>query len=185
MQRNEHRRELTGRAAASRESYAWMRGFGTPSATAPWGGPRDGHHLRVNGFVRGDPLVMTPTCRDAAPVTAAFGTYAGARVLPADEAQGCARRRARTPAHQRQARLGLERPGAGRTRGFRDQVAIIQGLSSSELSSAPPGLRVRRMATSVGRLQPDHAEIRRAAVPPQVSDPACAWSGPGDEGRPC
>src|SRR5919199_662126 len=88
MRLNETIAEITGRFHEYGEWLYWLSVFGEPSASQPWGGQIDGHHLILNCFVLGDQVVMTPQFMGSEPVYAKTGKHAGTRVFEVEEAQG-------------------------------------------------------------------------------------------------
>ena len=175
--------ELTGRLSSEYGEWLyWLSVMGTPSPTEPWGWQLDGHHLIVNCFVLGEQVVMTPLFMGSEPVEAETGKYAGTRVLQAEEQTGLELMRSLSSGQQERARLGHQLPGDLFVAQFRDNFELrYEGIRYDELEN---GQRARLRAvieTYVGRIRPDHAEVKLAEVEQHLAETHFVWIGACDE----
>ncbi len=178
MRLNETVMEMTGRLAEYGEDLYWLSLMGQPSASEPWGWQIDGHHLIVNYFVLGDQVVMTPTFLGSEPVHAKSGRYAGTRVFKADEDRGLAVIRALSGEQRAKAIIAPEPSGEVFTSAFRDNLELnYAGIRYNELSSTQHDLLLRLLELHVGRMRPDHAQVRRQEVKGQLRDTYFCWMG--------
>jgi hypothetical protein len=178
MRLNDLVRILTGNAEEYGEWLYWLSILGRPSAHEPWGWQIDGHHLIVNCFVLGDPVVMTPMFMGSEPVSATLGPYAGTRVFQAEETQGLALMRALTPAQSARAVLARELPPEAFTAAFRDNLALRQeGIAFRDLSGVQQEMLVRLAEIYVGRIRPGHAVLRMDEVTRHLDAMHFAWMG--------
>ena len=174
MRLNELVRVMTGSDEEYGEWLYWLSLLGLPSPDQPWGWQLDGHHLIVNCFVLGDQVVMTPLFMGSEPV--AFPD--GARVFGAEEQQGLALVRALTDAQRGRVILSPTLPGEAFTAAFRDNFELrYEGLRFDQLSTAQQALLVDLLATYVGRIRPEHAEIRMEEVRRHLGETHFAWMG--------
>jgi hypothetical protein len=183
MRLNETVMEMTGRLAEYGEDLYWVSIMGQPSSTEPWGWQIDGHHLIINYFVLGDQVVMTPTFLGSEPVHAKSGIYAGTRVFKADEDQGLAVIRALSGEQRAKAIIAPEPSGEVFTSAFRDNLELnYTGIRYDELSSPQHQLLLRLVELHVGRMRPDHAQVRMQEVRRHLHDTHFCWmSGMEDE----
>jgi Protein of unknown function (DUF3500) len=178
MRLNETVMEMTGRLAEYGEDLYWMSIMGKPSATEPWGWQIDGHHLIINYFVLGEQVVMTPTFLGSEPVHAKSGRYAGTRVFKADEDQGLAVVRALSETQRAKAIIAPEPSGEVFTSAFRDNLELnYAGIRYDELSSLQHELLLRLVELHVGRMRPDHAQVRMQEVKRHLPDTHFCWMG--------
>jgi hypothetical protein len=109
--------------------------FGDPSSDKPWGWRFEGHHLTLN-FTSVDGMVIgTPTFMGSNPARVLAGSYAGWRVLAAEEDLGRAFIASLTDDQKEAAYLSTETPAdviAGP--GARDRLKAIEGLPALRLS---------------------------------------------------
>jgi hypothetical protein len=156
--------------------------MGKPSGTEPWGWQIDGHHLIINYFVLGDQVVMTPTFLGSEPVHAKSGRYAGTRVFKADEDQGLAVIRALSGEQRAKAIIAPEPSGEVFTSAFRDNLELnYAGIRYDELSSPQHELLLRLLELHVGRMRPDHAQVRMQEVKRHLHDTHFCWMGGMDD----
>ena len=182
MKLNHYVRELTGRVEEYDEWYYWMSIMGEPSASEPWGWQIDGHHLIVNCFVLGDQLVLTPNFMGSEPVAGETGTYAGIRVLHAEESKGLAMMRALEPRQRDRATIASALPSELFAAAFRDNLELFhRGISWNELSDQQQRLLEDLIGTYIGRIRPGHAEIELAEVKRHLPDTRFAWIGSCDD----
>jgi len=178
MRLNETVLEMTGRLAEYGEDLYWLSMMGTPSPTEPWGWQIDGHHLNINFFVLGDQVVMTPAFLGSEPVFAQSGRYAGTKVFGADENQGLSVIRALSVDQRAKAILSPEPSGAVFTSAFRDNLELnYQGIRYDELSSSQHDLLLRLVELHVGRMRPDHAQVKMAEVKRHLDETSFCWMG--------
>jgi Protein of unknown function (DUF3500) len=182
MRLNETVMEMTGRLAEYGEDLYWMSIMGEPSATEPWGWQIDGHHLIINYFVLGDQVVMTPTFLGSEPIHAKSGRYTGTRVLKADEDQGLAVIRALSGEQRAKAIIAPEPSGEVFTSAFRDNLELnYAGIRYDELSSPQHELLIGLVELHVGRMRPDHAQVRMQEVKRHLRDTHFCWMGGMDD----
>jgi Protein of unknown function (DUF3500) len=182
MRLNETVMEMTGRLAEYGEDLYWMSIMGKPSATEPWGWQIDGQHLIINYFVLGDQVVMTPTFLGSEPVHAKSGRYAGTRVFKADEDLALAVIRALSGEQQAKAIIAPEPSGEVFTSAFRDNLELnYAGIHYDELSSPQHELLLRLVELHVGRMRPDHAQVRMQEVKRHLRDTHFCWMGGTDD----
>jgi len=178
MRLNETVMEMTGRFAEYGEDLYWMSIMGKPSTSDPWGWQIDGHHLIINYFVLGDQVVMTPTFLGSEPVHAKSGRYAGTRVFKADEDQGLAVIRALSGEQRAKAIIAPEPSGEVFTSAFRDNLELnYAGIQYDDLSSPQHELLLRLVELHVGRMRPDHAQVRMEEVKRHLRDTHFCWMG--------
>ncbi|HXL09110.1 MAG TPA: DUF3500 domain-containing protein [Candidatus Bathyarchaeia archaeon] len=178
MRLNETVLEMTGRLAEYGEDLYWLSMMGTPSPTEPWGWQIDGHHLNINFFVLGDQVVMTPAFLGSEPVFAQSGRYAGTKVFRADENQGLSVIRALSVDQRAKAILSPEPSGEVFTSAFRDNLELnYQGIRYDELSSSQHDLLLRLVELHVGRMRPDHAQVKMAEVKRHLDETSFCWMG--------
>jgi hypothetical protein len=177
MRLNETVLEMTGRLAEYGEDLYWLSIMGTPSTGDPWGWQIDGHHLNVSFFVLGDQVVMTPAFLGSEPVHAKTGRYAGTRVFKADEDRGLAMIRALSSEQRAKAIIAAESKGEVFTAAFRDNLVLdYAGIRYDELTSAQHEHLLHMIQLHVGRLRPDHAEVKMAGDAPPARGLFC-WMG--------
>lgn len=182
MRLNETVMEMTGRLDEYGEDLYWLSIMGKPSVTEPWGWQIDGHHLNINTLVLGDQIVMTPTFLGSEPVCAKSGKYAGTRVFKAEEERGLAVIRALSADQRNKAVLGLDLPREPFTTAFRDNFELrYEGILYDALSSSQHDLLLRLVEIHVGRIRPDHAEIKMAEVKRHLRETYFAWMGGAEE----
>jgi len=178
MRLNETVLEMTGRLAEYGEDLYWLSIMGTPSAGDPWGWQIDGHHLNVSYFVLGDQVVMTPAFLGSEPVHATTGGYAGTRVFKADEDRGLAMIRALSSEQRAKAIIAAESKGEVLTAAFRDNLELNHaGISYDELSNRQQDSLLHLIELQVGRMRPDHAEVKMAEVKRHLRDTYFCWMG--------
>ena len=178
MRLNETVLEMTGRLAEYGEDLYWLSIMRNPSASAPWGWQIDGHHLNVNYFILGDQVVMTPAFLGSEPVHATSGRYAGTRVFKADEELGLAMIRALSNEQRAKAIVGAESKGEVLTAAFRDNLVLdYAGIGYDELASAQHDSLLHLIHLHVGRMRPDHAEVKMAEVKRHLRDTYFCWMG--------
>lgn len=182
MRLNETVMEMTGRIDEYGEDLYWLSIMGRPSAIEPWGWQLDGHHLNINTFVLGDQIVMTPTFLGSEPVHATSGKYAGTRVFKAEEEQGLAVIQALSANQRNQAVLAPDLPREPFTTAFRDNFELrYEGIRYDALSSSQRDLLLRLIDVHVGRIRPDHAEIKREEVKRYLQQTHFSWMGGVEE----
>ena len=182
MRLNETVMEMTGRLDEYGEDLYWLSIMGRPSATQPWGWQLDGHHLNINTFVLGDQIVMTPTFLGSEPVYAQSGKYAGTRVFKAEEERGLAVIRALSADQRNKAVLARDLPREPFTTAFRDNFELrYTGIRYDGLSSSQRDLLCRLVELHVGRIRPDHAEIKMEEVKRHLQQTHFAWMGGVEE----
>ena len=182
MRLNETVMEMTGRLTEYGEDLYWVSIMGQPSATEPWGWQIDGHHLIINYFVLGDQVVMTPTFFGSEPVHAKSGRYAGTRVFKSDEDQGLAVIRALSGEQRNKAIIAAEPGGEVFTSAFRDNLELnYAGIRYDELSTPQHDLLLRLVELHVGRMRPDHAQVRMQEVKRHLRDTHFCWMGGMDD----
>jgi hypothetical protein len=182
MRLNKTVMEMTGRLDEYGEDLYWLSIMGKPSTTEPWGWQIDGHHLNINTLVLGDQIVMTPTFLGSEPVYAKSGKYAGTRVFKAEEERGLAVIRALSADQRNKAVLGLDLPREPFTTAFRDNFELrYEGILYDALSSSQHDLLLRLVEIHVGRIRPDHAEIKIAEVKRHLRETYFAWMGGVEE----
>jgi hypothetical protein len=178
MRLNETVLEMTGRLAEYGEDLYWLSIMGTPSAGDPWGWQIDGHHLNVSYFVLGDQVVMTPAFLGSEPVHATTGRYAGTRVFKADEDRGLAMIRALSSEQRAKAIIAAESKGEVLTAAFRDNLELnYAGIRYDELSNPQHDSLLHLIELHVGRMRPDHAEVKMAEVKRQLRETYFCWMG--------
>ena len=178
MRLNETVLEMTGRLAEYGEDLYWLSMMGTPSPTEPWGWQIDGHHLNINYFVLGDQVVMTPTFLGSEPVFAQSGRYADTRVFAADEDRGLSVVRALSADQRAKAILSPEPSGEVFTSAFRDNLELnYQGIRYDELSNSQHDLLLRLVELHVGRMRPDHAQVKMAELKRYLHETYFCWMG--------
>src|SRR6185436_257362 len=112
------------------------------------------------------------------PVAAASGPYAGTRVFEAEEQQGLALARTRTPPQLERAILATELPGEVFTAAFRATLELpYETIRFGDLSSAQKRLLRDLLRTYVDRLRPGHAQLRMEEVTRHLADTCFAWMG--------
>ena len=175
---NETVGEMTGRFAEYGDDLYWLSVMGTPSATEPWGWQIDGHHLIINFFVLGDQVVMTPSFLGSEPVHAEGGKYAGTRVFRSEEERGLAMIRALSSEQRNKAVIAQNLPRDVFTTAFRDNFELrYEGICYDALSGPQHDLLLRVIEVHVGRLRPDHAQIKLAEVKRNLRETYFAWMG--------
>jgi len=175
---NETVGEMTGRFAEYGDDLYWLSVMGTPSATEPWGWQIDGHHLIINFFVLGDQVVMTPSFLGSEPVHAEGGKYAGTRVFRSEEERGLAMIRALSSEQRHRAVIAQNLPRDVFTTAFRDNFELrYEGIGYDALSGPQHDLLLRVIEVHVGRLRPDHAQIKLAEVKRHLRETYFAWMG--------
>ena len=175
---NETVGEMTGRFAEYGDDLYWLSIMGTPSATEPWGWQIDGHHLIINFFVLGDQVVMTPSFLGSEPVHAEGGKYAGTRVFRSEEERGLAMIRALSSEQRNKAVIAQNLPRDVFTTAFRDNFELrYEGICYDALSGPQHDLLLRVIEVHVGRLRPDHAQIKLAEVKRHLRETYFAWMG--------
>jgi len=178
MRLNETVLEMTGRFAEYGEDLYWLSIMGTPSAGDPWGWQIDGHHLNVSFFVLGDQVVMTPAFLGSEPVHATTGRYTGTRVFKADEDRGLAMIRALSSEQRAKAIIAAESKGEVLTAAFRDNLVLdYAGIRYDELTSAQHEHLLHLIQLHVGRMRPDHAEVKMAEVMRHLREAYFCWMG--------
>jgi len=179
---NETVGEMTGRFAEYGDDLYWLSVMGTPSATEPWGWQIDGHHLIINFFVLGDQVVMTPSFLGSEPVHAEKGKYAGTRVFRSEEERGLAMIRALSSEQRHKAVIAQNLPRDVFTTAFRDNFELrYEGIGYDALSGPQHDLLLRVIEVHVGRLRPDHAQIKLAEVKRHLRETYFAWMGGAEE----
>jgi uncharacterized protein DUF3500 len=182
MRLNETVLEMTGRLAEYGEDLYWLSIMGTPSAGDPWGWQIDGHHLNVSYFVLGDQVVMTPAFLGSEPVHATTGRYAGTRVFKADEELGLAMIRALSSAQRTKTIIGPESKGEVLTAAFRDNLVLdYAGIRYDELANRQHDCLLHLIELHVGRMRPEHAEVKMAEVKRHLRDTCFCWMGGIDD----
>jgi hypothetical protein len=152
--------------------------MGTPSAGDPWGWQIDGHHFNVSYFVLGDQVVMTPAFLGSEPVHATTGKYAGTRAFKADEDRGLAMIRALSSEQRAKAIIGAESKGEVLTAAFRDNLELnYAGVRYDELSNRQHDSLLHLIELHVGRMRPDHAEVKMAEVMRHLRETYFCWMG--------
>ena len=175
---NETVGEMTGRFAEYGDDLYWLSIMGAPSATEPWGWQIDGHHLIINFFVLGDQVVMTPSFLGSEPVHAEGGKYAGTRVFRSEEERGLAMIRALSSEQRNKAVIAQNLPRDVFTTAFRDNFELrYEGICYDALSGPQHDLLLRVIEVHVGRLRPDHAQIKLAEVKRNLRETYFAWMG--------
>ncbi len=178
MRLNETVLEMTGRLAEYGEDLYWLSIMGTPSAGDPWGWQIDGHHLNINYFILGGQVVMTPAFLGSEPVHATTGRYAGTRVFKADEDRGLAMIRALSSEQRAKAIIAAESKGEVLTAAFRDNLVLdYAGICYDELASAQHESLLHLIQLHVGRMRPDHAEVKMAEVKRHLRETYFCWMG--------
>ncbi len=178
MRLNETVMEMTGRLDEYGEDLYWLSIMGTPSASEPWGWQIDGHHLNISYFVLGDQVVMTPAFLGSEPVHAKTGRYAGTRVFKADEDRGLALIRALSAEQRAKAIIAAETAGEVLTSAFRDNLELnYAGIRYDELSNTQHNLLLSLVELHVGRMRPDHAEVKMAEARRHLRDTYFCWMG--------
>jgi hypothetical protein len=178
MRLNETVLEMTGRLAEYGEDLYWLSIMGTPSAADPWGWQIDGHHLNISCFILGDQVVMTPAFLGSEPVHATTGRYAGTRVFKADEDLGLAMIRALSNEQRAKTIIGAESKGEVLTAAFRDNLVLdYAGIRYDQLTPAQHDALLRLVELYVGRMRPDHAEVKMAEVKRHLRDSYFCWMG--------
>ncbi|MBI2181075.1 MAG: DUF3500 domain-containing protein [Deltaproteobacteria bacterium] len=178
MRLNETVLEMTGRLAEYGEDLYWLSIMGTPSAGDPWGWQIDGHHLNINYFILGGQVVMTPAFLGSEPVHATTGRYAGTRVFTADENRGLAMIRALSSEQRAKTIIAAESKGEVLTAAFRDNLVLdYTGIGYDELASAQHETLLHLIQLHVGRMRPDHAEVKMAEVKRHLRDTHFCWMG--------
>jgi hypothetical protein len=178
MRLNETVLEMTGRLAEYGEDLYWLSIMGTPSAGDPWGWQIDGHHFNVSYFVLGDQVVMTPAFLGSEPVHATTGKYAGTRAFKADEDRGLAMIRALSSEQRAKAIIGAESKGEVLTAAFRDNLELnYAGVRYDELSNRQHDSLLHLIELHVGRMRPDHAEVKMAEVMRHLRETYFCWMG--------
>jgi len=178
MRLNETVLEMTGRLAEYGEDLYWLSIMGTPSAGDPWGWQIDGHHLNVSYFVLGDQVVMTPAFLGSEPVHATTGRYAGTRVFKADEDQGLAMIRALSSEQRAKAIIAAESKGEVLTAAFRDNLVLdYAGIRYDELSNRQHDSLLHLIELHLGRMRPEHAEVKIAEVKRHLRETYFCWMG--------
>lgn len=182
MRLNETVMEMTGRLDEYGEDLYWLSIMGRPSAAKPWGWQIDGHHLNINTFVLGDQVVMTPSFLGSEPVYAKSGKYAGTRVFKVEEEQGLAVIRALSAEQRSKVVLSRDLPREPFTTAFRDNFELrYEGVRYDALSSSQRDLLLRLIEVHVGRIRPDHAEIKMEEVKRHLRETYFAWMGDVEE----
>ena len=178
MRLNETVLEMTGGLAEYGEDLYWLSIMGTPSAADPWGWQIDGHHLNVSYFVLGDQVVMTPAFLGSEPVHATTGRYAGTRVFKADEDRGLAMIRALSAEQRAKAIIAAESKGEVLTAAFRDNLVLdYAGIRYDELANAQHEPLLHLIRLHIGRMRPDHAEVKMAEVKRHLRETYFCWMG--------
>jgi len=178
MRLNETVLEMTGRLAEYGEDLYWLSIMGTPSAADPWGWQIDGHHLNVSYFVLGDQVVMTPAFLGSEPVNATTGRYTGTRVFKADEDRGLTMIRALSSEQRAKAIIAAESKGEVLTAAFRDNLVLdYAGIRYDELANAQHEPLLHLIRLHIGRMRPDHAEVKMAEVKRHLRETYFCWMG--------
>jgi len=178
MRLNETVMEMTGRLDEYGEDLYWLSIMGTPSATDPWGWQIDGHHLNVSYFILGDQVVMSPAFLGSEPVHAKSGRYAGTGVFKADESQGLTMIRALSGEQRAKAIIAPDCLGEVFTSAFRDNLELkYAGIRYHELTNPQHDLLLSLVELHVGRMRPDHAEIKMTEVKRHLRDTYFCWMG--------
>jgi hypothetical protein len=182
MRINETLREISGSDAEYGEWLYWLSIMGTPSSTEPWGFQLDGHHLIVNCFVLGDQLVMTPMFMGAEPTLAPTGRYRGTRVFAEEEAQALQLAQALSNDQFAQARLGVETPIEIFAAAYRDNIELNpEGIVFGDLGIDQQRQLVTLISCHIGRIRPEHAEVKMAEVRRCLDETFFAWMGAKDD----
>ena len=182
MRLNETVMEMTGKTDEFGEDLYWLSIMGTPSEREPWGWQIDGHHLNINFFVLGDQVVMTPAFLGSEPVHALSGKYAGTRAFQAEEARALAVMRSMTAEQRAKAVVARELPRDLFTTAFRDNLALqYQGIGYNDLSAKQHDLLLILIDIHVGRLRPEHAQIKMQEVLRHLNETHFSWMGGVEE----
>ena len=178
MRLNETVMEMTGRTDEFGEDLYWLSIMGTPSEREPWGWQIDGHHLNVNFFVLGDQVVMTPAFLGSEPVQALSGKYACTRVFETEEARGLTLMRALSAEQRAKAIVAPELPRDLFTTAFRDNCELkYEGIRYTDLSANQHDLLLSLIDSHVGRLRPDHAQVKMQEAMSHLSETHFSWRG--------
>jgi hypothetical protein len=178
MRTNETLREISGSDVEYGEWLYWLSIMGTPSATEPWGFQLDGHHLIVNCFVLGDQLVVTPLFMGAEPTLVPSGKYRGTRVFAKEEAQALDLAQALSDDQFARARLGVETPIEIFTAAYRDNVELNpEGIVFGDLRVDQQQRLLGLISSHVGRIRPEHAQVKMAEISDRLEETFFAWMG--------
>jgi hypothetical protein len=182
MRINETLREISGSDAEYGEWLYWLSIMGIPSSSEPWGFQLDGHHLIVNCFVLGDQLVMTPLFMGAEPTLAPTGRYRGTRVFAEEEAQALQLAQALSNDQFAQARVGVETPIEIFAAAYRDNIELNpEGIVFGDLSTDQQRQLVSLISCHIGRIRPEHAEVKMAEISRCLDETFFAWMGAKDD----
>jgi hypothetical protein len=165
------------------EGKYWISIMGEPSGTEPWGWQLDGHHLNLNYFVLGDQVVMTPAFWGSEPAVATSGTYAGTRIMDAEQSHALALVRALSPAQRAQAVLQTSKPGNNiLAQAFSDNLVLdFAGVRVSSFSPAQRQQLLDLVSVYVGNMREPHARVRMSEVESYLDATTFAWIGGTDD----
>lgn len=161
------------------EKRYWLTVMGQPSPTEPWGWQLDGHHLVVNFFVLRDQVVMTPTFMGSEPTSAAYGPYAGTRVLDDELSLGLALINALSDAQRQQAIVSGVKPG-NNNRGelFQDNAIVpYVGLPLSALDEEQRDIALALIQQYTGNLRAGHDQVKLTEIVKHWDQTYFSWVG--------
>jgi hypothetical protein len=179
MRLNGYLAELVNNFTEYGEYLYHLTVMGVPSDTEPWGWQLDGHHLVVNYFVRGDPVVMTPSFLGSEPVTATTGQYAGTSILQDEERLGLAFMASLTPEQRTTAIVQAAKTGNNaRGQAFQDNLTLAYaGLRGQTLTTPQRERLLALIGEYVGNVADGHARVKMDEVRRHLDDTWFAWIG--------
>jgi hypothetical protein len=161
--------------------------YGDPSGSNPWGWKFEGHHISVNfTLVDSKPIVFAPSFFGSNPATVREGPQAGKRALRDEEESGRALMAALTEEQKKKVMFAAEAPrdmvtGENREAKVLDPV----GISYAEMTPAQRRLVERILDAYLGRVAPELAESRLAAIRKGGMDTIIfGWAGTLEVGGP-
>jgi len=152
-------RELGGNPAQRDPENYFFTVFGTPSADAPWGWRLEGHHMSINFTAgEGELVSSTPTFFGTNPASVTEGSYAGLRVLGAEEDIARELLHALTPEQRARAVIAAEAPRDIITGAEREiSLTSLEGIAASELNAEQMELLMRLLHEYTDNMVPEIA----------------------------
>jgi hypothetical protein len=161
--------------------------YGDPAGTNPWGWKFEGHHISVNfTLLDGKPIVFAPSFFGSNPAVVREGPEAGKRALREEEESGRALMAALTEEQKKKVVFAADAPremvtGENREAKLLDPV----GITYAEMTPAQRRLLERVLDAYLGRVAPELAEARLAAIRKGGMDKIMfGWAGTLEVGGP-
>ncbi len=161
------------------EDLYYLTLMGTPSSSEPWGWQLDGHHLVINYFVLGDPVVMTPTFLGGEPIQTTTGKYAGNVLLRQEQDLGLKLVQTLSAEQAHRAILASRKSGRDLKAGANSDNLILDyaGVPVSTFSDSQRTLLLELVSKFIGNLPPAHARVRMEEIAEHLDSTWFAWVG--------